>query len=235
MKKFLIAIAASLTSILSVHAATVSINVGSKSIRIPIPNGYVSAKEEAPQLFEFQEHLTARQNKLLALFVNKEELSHWRASHQPSFKSFYAIQVSKQLLNVNFTPYMLASIKADVKHSVSDVEQYLTKKDGEAAVNGNHFVKNKGANATFTAGRPKIIGIFKDDDKTFGFLQLLKVTSVVNHTNVSEISAMSNIAALFKNRLIGFIVYHPFTGNQDIDWLKAASLKWVADTRKINQ
>lgn len=210
--------------------------VGSTRIKCPLPNGFISAAENAPLLHRYGSNATPPTNRLVALFVSTQDGDTSQTTRNPEFTRYFAIQTlrkaeNQQITSANFT---------EAKQYIAKNHQRLSKDvlpaaQSQVSASSGALSQALGLQSlSINLGDSRSLGIFEERENSISRFVVMSVQTKANEEKSEGLVIYSSTTALVKNKLVYFYAYSPYTGDADIEWVRANTLDWLNRLAAIN-
>lgn len=209
---------------------SITVQVGSQDILLGAPDGFVEASGIFPEGREARETTTPPTNRLLAWFLESEEVSR-RSKNRPA-KPYRALQVQvmKQLIDVNADASDFAEIKASVFGQQALVESMAAKGTEEL----NRQMSEKGFPSAKIA-TPVVLGVFHHDENsiTIGMAIPPIKQGDGDENELTKLVLVSTV--LVREKILYLYTNTPCRSFDDIAWANDFSQKWIQALIKANR
>jgi hypothetical protein len=211
--------------------------VGQTRLSLPIPDGYSEATSVAPSLRQIGERLTPPINRLLGYFVDKGEIRALRPEAGSGLKRYFLVQTFRQTETVDISPAEFSQVKDVIR---GQYKQMLPESAQTMQQQIDSTVQELQA-STGTAltglriGEIRGLEVFLDESQAISVLAITKIAVQTQDATVETPMAVGMNTALIGRKLVYFYAYTTYSGEEDLEWVRAQSKAWLAKAAELNR
>ena len=205
-------------------AAPFSVRLGLEKIVLDTPPGFTDTTDLAsPRLQDLADTLTSASNRILIFALSDADVRRFTQGEQLDAKRYLIAVTPKGLERERVTAGQLAGYIADSLQNLgqpietADVVKYLE---------------------TQPIGKTSLIAELKKEPATVSVLQATRLPPLPGRTMWEAIKPQylffTTTIFLVRGKAIQLAIYSLYDGPVDLDWVKATTLRWVDDLRRLN-
>lgn len=204
--------------------------IGSKTIHIPAPAGFVNGYPRIPQVAANVKAFEDPEGRTLAMHVTQTVAGKLLKGEAVDALGFWTkISVRNDMDNIKVTPEMFAEFTARVE---KDFEAMVDAELPKAAERGKKSLEEfLGKRMDVGLMRPISLGTI---DKRAGVFSVMVLTTIVQaRKNTPMIGVMGHVVV--KERLLYINIYKEFLADKDADELREFARKWADNILAANR
>jgi hypothetical protein len=210
--------------------------VGDTRIVLPVPAGFVEPSIVAPGFRTLGEQMTARSNRLLALFVAEEDLRATAERRPPAMLRYFMVQtlraaeaervgaadfaLAKTLLREQYQQ-MLSRLQPDIQGQLDRASQRV----GEQAGLDKFALK---------LGELRALEVFDEQPQSISLLALSLLSVSAGEQTRQVPIAMGTTTLVVKDKLVYFFAYARYESDADLEWLRQVTRDWLPKVVQLN-
>ena len=227
----LLMMAAALTPFSAAKAqAPVEVRVGGAVIVIPIPSGFADSSSNA-ELFAMGQAFTPRHRRLLAFFVQEEDLQAAHSGKELDLHQVLDVQTAPAEEHRAFSEAGFAKIKEQVKAQFRDIEPSIAGRTTRL----EELLRQLDDRARLEGKGVLPVGIVEESPYSITALfvstsQLQLAAGVADDTNISAVTV-----AAVKGKILWLITRRTLRQKSDIEVASTAAKTWIAAVQGANR
>lgn len=216
--------------------SVVEAKVGSVALRLPVPRGFFDVRHDAPLLHQFAVSSTPPLNRHLCFFATRADIDASAREQTPILNRYFSVQTYRKAEQADFSFADFLKVKQDILKNHS-------RRTKEALIGAQELILNRGGSIGRALGRDSIslqigdaysLGVFDEQDASISRLVLMKTQSVIDGKPEEIPVVYASTTAVVKRKLVYFYAYSQYTSDDDVLWVRAATLDWVAKLVIVN-
>lgn len=215
-------------NLVSAATKSIKVDVGGLKIDIQAPVGFHEISSLSPKTRKLFETVTPPDNRLLAVFVSKEDLGRIMKGKAPNFYRFINLQVSRKLEDKNISNALFQQLANQIKeehHSLLETFKYEVGgliERGAEKLSAEYDLSIKIKNF-----KQVPLGIFLDKPGAVGLAYLVKNNVEVEGEQLDYVVAGAGSLLLIRGRVLYAYVFSRYQTQNDINWVRSKSKEWV--------
>jgi hypothetical protein len=212
--------------------ASYEANIGDQKLKLPIPPGYTEPSSDMPGFRQMGESLTAKTNRLMALYVSLPDFRKAAVGGEPEMRQYFMVQTLRSMETTRFEPAMLDAAKVMLKNQAATIFKMV---ESESQSTLDAYAKTIGdGQSKIKLGEVQSLGVFDDSPNSMTLLGLTKV-QVLRDGVQNDITILfaTNFLRL-KDRVVYLYAYTRYEGKEDIEWAAESSKAWVTQALLMN-
>ena len=196
-------------------AAPFAVQVGDARLALDAPPGFSDVQGTgSPRLLELAESITSPSNRILLFALDDGDVRRFSVGDSPELRRYVIAVTPKGLERDRVTPPAFQAFAADSLRELGaapqggDVRAYLDRQP---------------------AGRGALLAELRRDPQVVSVLQGARVSPREPRYLLSSTTLM-----LIRGKVVNLSVYTLFDRDADLDWIRAATVRWVDDLQRIN-
>lgn len=236
MKRLAAALLLALAWAGAVHAEETTAYVGDTRVALPVPAGFVEPSIVAPGFRTMGEQMTARSNRLLALFIAEDDLRAATERRAPAMRRYFMVQTlraaegqrigtadfgqAKKLLREQYQQ-MLTSLQPAIQGQLDQASQRV----GEQTGLDKFALK---------LGELRALEVFDEQPQSISLLAMSLLSVSAGDKTVEVPVAMGTTTLVVKDKLVYFFAYARYESDADLEWLRQATREWLPKVAQVN-
>jgi hypothetical protein len=195
------------------------VQVGEARIGLDAPAGFADTGfTGSPRLQELAEAQTSASNRILLFAITDGDLRRFMAGDTPEFRRYMVVVTPKALERERFSEAAFSGFVAEQLRGLEappsgvDVIQYLDSRP---------------------QGQPSLLVELRRDAEVAAFVQGTRLPGARRGDKPQYVLA-SNTLMLVRGKALNVSVYALLESPGDLDWLRATTLRWIADLQRLN-
>lgn len=214
---------------------SVTIEVGGKTIHVPAPAGFHEISELSPYTRKLAEGMTPQNNRLLAVFVSESDLGRIMKGESPEFGRHMLLMVYRQLEHTDFSGAQFQQLVGQVKQEQEILLEKVKDKAGSLLDDAlGKLSKDDGVSLKLKVGETVSLGVFIERNDTVGFASLTKCQVSAEGQQIDYLMASGISYIRVKGKILYAYVYGIYENQNDLEWVRTTSRKWVDQILTIN-
>jgi hypothetical protein len=236
MKRFAAALLLALAWCGALRAEQAAVYVGDTRLALPVPAGFVEPSIVAPGFRTMGEQMTARTNRLLALFVAEDDLRAATERRAPEMRRYFMVQTlraaegqrigaadfaqAKTLLREQYQQ-MLTALRPTIQGQIDQASQRF----------GEHVGLDRFA---LKLGELRALEVFDEQTQSISLLAMSLLSVSAGGKTVEVPVAMGTTTLVVKDKLVYFFAYARYESDADLEWLRQATREWLPKVSLVN-
>jgi len=215
-------LAALATVSLQCTAAPFALQVGDVRLALDVPGGFADAMPSgSPRVQELAESFTAASNRVLVFALSDADMRRFNAGDAPELKQYLLIVMPRAMEQDRMSPQAFERYVADGARALgTPIEGDFTK-----------VLEDR------PAGEPTLIAELRRDPDAFSVLRALRLPpsqGVLSWFKPSQYVLSSTSVVLLRGKPLTLTVTTGYESKADVEWLRATTLRWIDDLRRLN-
>jgi hypothetical protein len=207
--------------------------VGDHAIKLPIPPGYTEPSSDMPGFRRMGEQLTAKTNRLMALYVSLPDFRKAAVGGEPEMRQYFMVQTLRSMESTRFESAMLEATKTMLKNQANSLFKDAGS-ESQAALDS--YAKSIGnGEGKIKLGEVTSLGVFDERPDSMTILGVTKVQVVRDGVQTELPILFATNFLRLKDRVVYFYAYTRYAGKDDIEWAAESSKAWVTQALLMNQ
>lgn len=236
MKLLAAAFLLALACIGTAHADDATAYVGATRVALPVPAGFVEPSIVAPGFRTMGEQMTARTNRLLALFVAEDDLRAAAERRAPEMRRYFMVQTlraaegqrigaadfgeAKKLLREQYQQ-MLTALRPAIQGQIDQASQRL---GAQVGIDGFGL----------KLGELRALEVFDEQPQSISLLAMSLLSVAAGDRTLEVPVAMGTTTLVVKDKLLYFFAYARYESDADLEWLRQATREWLPRVAQVN-
>ena len=226
----LLMVVAALAPTSAAAQAAVEVRIGGAAITIPIPIGFADSSGNA-ELFAMGNAFTPRHRRLLAFFVQEQDLEAARSGKELDLYQVLDVQTAPAEEHRAFSESGFAKVKEQVKAQFRDIEPTIAGR----TTRFEELLRQLDDRARLDVKGVEPVGIIEESPYSITALfvsksQLQLAGGVADDTNISAVTV-----AAVKGKILWLITRRTLRQKGDIEIASAAAKAWIAAVQGANR
>jgi hypothetical protein len=201
-------------------AAPFAVQIGDARIAVDAPPGFSDVQATgSPRLLELAEALTSASNRIVLFALEDIDVRRFTVGDTPELRRYCLIVTPRPLEGTRVTQVAFRQLVADAMRDV-----------GAPAPAGADLR----AHMDSVRGRPTLIGELRKDPEAQSILQGARLPEPPRSKDPPKYLLSSTTLLLVRGRALNLTLYSMYDSPADLDWIRAATLRWVEDVQRLN-
>jgi len=217
-------------------ALAIDVDIGGEVISVPAPAGFTEVKAVSQDTFSMFEDLCPDQSRLLAVFVTQEDAGKLLRGDSVNLSEYMTVQSLKELENMTLAKYQFSELRDTLRKEYdSFFQQQKSSIDEAVAKSGNALSQRLTTEVEFNVNGIAPLGVDTETASSITVSQLAKYDMSVSGEKVQHTVAGSATSLLVKGKVLYLNVFKTYEGQEDLDWTRAQSKKWLPAILSANE
>jgi hypothetical protein len=204
----------------SALAAPFAVQVGEAKLALDAPTGFADVQATgSPRLLELGEALTSASNRILLFALEDSDVRRFTVGDSPELRRYAIIFTSRELQTARVTMAAFHAMVADATRDLGsppdpklELRKYL---DAEPRA-------------------PKLVAELRKDQDVMSIMQGARLPDPPRSKSEPRYLLSSRTLLLIRGKVLNLALYTSQNGQEDVDWLRAATLRWIEELRELN-
>jgi hypothetical protein len=205
----------------TVVAAPFAVQVGETKLALDTPTGFADVQATgSPRLLELGEALTSASNKILLFALEDSDVRRFNVGDSPELRRYAIIVTPRDLQTARVNN---AAFRGLVKESLRDLgappdpsTPLRTYLDAEPR-------------------RPKLLSELRRDQDVESIMQGARMPDPPRSSKSEPRYLLSSTTLmLVRGKAVNLALYTVHNGPEDVEWLRAATLRWIEELQQLN-
>ncbi len=209
--------------------AATSVELGSRTVRLPVPDRFTDSLLHFPRVASRLIAAESPMNEILAVHVADEVVPVLRDGHDPDLPFYTKVSVLKEFKNIDVEPTEFKTLAADFeKMSPGELQTAVKSVERHA---GEGLSNYWGTDAAVKIGETRMLGYFDKQDQVLSSLFVMNVEMFGR-----KLLILGSMSLVHVNKRVLFLyVFRLPTGGDDQGAVTALTRSWTAKTIAANR
>ena len=201
-------------------AAPFAVQVGEMKLALDTPSGFADVQATgSPRLLELGEQLTSATNKILLFALEDADVRRFTVGDSPELRRYAIIVTPRDLQAARVTAAGFRSLVTDAMRDVG------TPPDPKLALRAYLDAEPR---------RPKLIAELRKDQDVVAIMQGARLPDPPRSKSEPRYLLNSVTFMLVRGKALNLALYTLHNGPDDVEWLRAATLRWIEELQQLN-
>lgn len=226
----------SFISQLSFSQQFVNAKIGKEEISLPTIENYSDPSVLLPQMKTLGETMTPASNRLLAIFINDDNIADGISGKAPKLERYFMIQTLRSHENDTLSPELFAEILGLIKNNYQSIfSKAASNIQSELDIASKKMSAQLGGkDIEIKIGEVKLIEVFDERTESISALAMTKMSGIIDGVAKEIPLALSISTNKIKGKIVYFAAYSVYKNDQDFDWIKQQTSAWVTRAIEAN-
>ena len=202
-------------------AAPFAVQVGDVKLALDAPSGFADVQATgSPRLLELGESLTSASNKILLFALEDSDVRRFTVGDSPELRRYVIIVTPRDLQSTRvttstFRPLVTNALR-DLGSPPDPKTPLRTYLDAEPR-------------------RAKLLAELRKEPDLVSVMQGARLPDPPHSREPPRYLLSSTTLMLVRGKALNLALYTAHNGPEDVEWLRAATLRWIDDLRELNQ
>jgi hypothetical protein len=206
-------------SVTQALAAPFSVQVGETRLALDTPPGFTDVQATgSPRLLELAEQLTAASNKILIFALEDSDVRRFNVGDSPELRRYVIAVTPRELQTARVTLSAFHGLVADATRDLGKLpdpkEPLRTYLDTEPR-------------------RAKLLAELRRDQDVVSIIQGARLPDR-SRNEPPRYLLSSTTLMLVRGKALNLALYTLHNGPEDVEWLRAATLRWIEELQQLN-
>lgn len=201
-------------------AAPFAVQVGEMKLGLDAPSGFADVQATgSPRLLELGEQLTSATNKILLFALEDGDVRRFNVGDSPELRRYAIIVTPRDLQTARVT---MAGFRGLVTDAMRDLG---SPPDPQLALRAYLDAEPR---------RPKLIAELRKDQDVVSIMQGARLPDPPRSKSEPRYLLNSVSFMLVRGKALNLALYTLYSGPDDVEWLRAATLRWIEELQQLN-
>ncbi len=201
-------------------AAPFAVLVGEAKLALDTPVGFADVQATgSPRLLELGEALTSASNKILLFALEDSDVRRFTVGDAPELRRYAIVVTSRDLQTARVT---MAAFHAQVADATRDLGSLP---DPKVELRKYLDAEPRG---------PKLLAELRRDQDVMSVMQGARLPEPPRSREPPRYLLSSRTLMLIRGKVLNLALYTSQDGPEDVEWLRAATLRWIDELRELN-
>jgi len=201
-------------------AAPFAVQVGEMRLALDTPPGFADVQATgSPRLLELGESLTSASNKILLFALEDSDVRRFNVGDSPELRRYVIIVTPRDLQTARVTTAGFRSLVADAMRDLG------APPDPKIALRTYLDAEPR---------RPKLLAELRKEQDVVSIMQGARLPDPPRSKSEPRYLLNSMTFMLIRGKALNLALYTMHNGPEDVDWLRAATLRWVEELQQLN-
>jgi hypothetical protein len=204
----------------SAIAAPFAVQLGDTRVALDTPPGFSDVQATgSPRLLELAEALTSASNRIILFALEDIDVRRFTVGDTPDLRRYCLVVTPRPFEGVRVTQSAFRQLIADAMRDV-----------GQPVPAGADLR----AHLDSMRGRPALITELRRDPDVESLLQGARMPEPPRGREAPKYLLSSTTLLLVRGRALNLSIYAVYDTPADVDWIRAATLRWIEDVQRLN-
>jgi hypothetical protein len=204
----------------TVLAAPFAVQVGETKLALDTPPGFADVQATgSPRLLELGEALTSASNKILLFALEDSDVRRFNVGDSPELHRYAIVVTPRDLQTARVTT---AAFRALVKDSL---REFGAPPDPKTPLRTYLDAEPR---------RAKLLAELRNDQDVVSIIQGARLPDSPRSRSEPRYLLSSTTLMLIRGKALNLALYTTHNGPEDIDWLRAVTLRWIEELQQLN-
>lgn len=220
----------------SAESSQTVVKVGSATITLPIPEGFLDQEKELPQFRQILESFVYPKNRLIGSFLDKEDIRRLKDGKDASMDRYFMVQTPHASDTATMSAAQFEQAKGQVQNQFTSQIKTM-RPEIQTLMNDaySNVEKMTGMGMQMKLGETVPLGLFAETPSSLTFGLLTKSTLSVGGRSEEMTQVAGTVIALVKGKPLFLYAYATYRTPEDLEWVKAAAKQWQARLQELNR
>ena len=232
-----LAVASALPSVLAqpATASPITLQIGSQSVRVPIPVGFVETSRRSQELWATALAFSAGDARIIAHFVSDKDFAEFEKGKAVHFKNFLLVQTPKRAETIIATQAQFDKLRAGTVALQSDLAQRLEPRLVTALDRVSKAISsNQATDIKVRLGEIVPVSVDRNDAQILIYTVLSQSGAFEGKSETSQTSVASTAYCFIAGKIVVLATYRQFRSPQDLHSARAQITTWANSVLMAN-
>lgn len=221
--------------IASVECLGVDVVVGTTSISIPQPAGFVSLEGVSKETYGVMQDLTPETNRLLSGFISKKDAKSLLQGEGAKLEEYFLVQTFQEFEKKTFTLNEFSQLRKSIRKDQEAAVTLNQEKVDALTKSGSKKLSNRlDSDISFSISGTIPLGVSSETAHSIASSSLSKYQETINGEKSERLVAGTMVFQLVKGKLLYLFIYKNYHKDSDIEWTKDVAVKWSSQIIESN-
>ena len=212
----------------TVAAKPVTLQIGSQSVHIPTPSGFVETSRRSPELWATALSFGAGDARIIAHFVTRPDLAEYEKGKTVLFKNFLLVQTPRRAESLVVTQAQFDKLRAGTVSLQADLGRRLKPRLASELDRVSKAVwSNQAANITVRLGEIVPVSVDRNESHLLIYTILAQGGISEGKSNTSQTSVASTAYCFIAGKVVMLVAYQHFRTPQDLQTARTQVETWA--------
>ena len=207
-------------SVTQAFAAPFGVQVGETRLALDTPPGFTDVQATgSPRLLELAEQLTAASNKILIFALEDSDVRRFNVGDSPELRRYVIAVTPRELQTARVTLAAFHGLVADATRDLGTVP--------DPKVPLRTYLDTE-------PRRAKLLAELRKDQDVTSIMQGARLPDPPRSHEPPRYLLTSKTLMLIRGKALTLALYTSQSGPEDVDWLRAATLRWIQELQQLN-
>ena len=207
-------------SVTQAFATPFGVQVGDTKLALDTPPGFTDVQSTgSPRLLELAEQLTSASNRILIFALEDSDVRRFNVGDSPELRRYVIAVTPRELQTARVTLSAFHGLVADATRELGTVPDpkvpLRTYLDAEPR-------------------RAKLLAELRRDQDVVSIIQGARLPDLSRSRSDARYLLSSTTLMLVRGKALNLALYTMHNGPEDVEWLRAATLRWIEELQQLN-
>jgi hypothetical protein len=201
-------------------AAAFAVQVGETKLALDTPPGFADVQATgSPRLLELGEQLTSASNKILLFALEDEDVRRFTVGDSLELRRYVIIVTPRDLQAARVTAAGFRSLVTDAIRDLGSLP------DPKVPLRAYLDAEPR---------RPKLLAELRKEPEVASIMQGARLPDPPHSREPPRYLLNTVTFMLIRGKALNLAAYTAYNGPEDLEWLRAATLRWIEDLQQLN-